>query len=185
LRRSNINSRIRWTVYAQLDSQDGVAISIDLRELIEAGLVPDGFGIIGCNRAHTIVETRGGWAKRSSPRLHYGRFPQQGERRMTKCQRDGRDTQPNVWPWDGVVMLRRCADAHTADEATAKLVVDDVPYKARGQRSTAERRQIGVRLVLQGHIAASNPPDAARLCDRAGATSSKPSAALIHHPHEP
>lgn len=32
-----INSCSGWTVYAQLASQDGVAISIDLRELIEAG----------------------------------------------------------------------------------------------------------------------------------------------------
>jgi hypothetical protein len=35
------------------------------------------------------------------------------------------------------------------DEARPKLVDDDVPYKVRGQRSTAERQQIGVRLVVQ------------------------------------
>jgi hypothetical protein len=39
----------RWTVYVQLDSHDRVAISIDLRELIEAGSVHDRFGVIGCN----------------------------------------------------------------------------------------------------------------------------------------
>jgi len=92
----HIDSCSRWTVYVQLDSQDRVTISIDLRELVEAGPVHDGLSVIGCNCAHIVVEARAGWAKHSSPRLHYGTFPQQGERKMSKCQRDGRASQLDV-----------------------------------------------------------------------------------------
>jgi hypothetical protein len=80
-----INSCSRWTVYVQLDSHDGIAISIDLRELIEAGSVHDRFGVIGCNCPHIVSEARGRWTKRSSLRIHCGTFPPLGERRVSKC----------------------------------------------------------------------------------------------------
>ena len=43
-----IDRRSRWTVYPQVDCQDGVAIAIDLCKLIKARSVQDGFGVIGC-----------------------------------------------------------------------------------------------------------------------------------------
>jgi hypothetical protein len=77
-----IDSCSRWTIHIQLDSHDGVAISIDLRELIEARSVHDRFGVIGS-------EARGRWTKRSSLRIHCGTFPHFGERRLSKCAARG------------------------------------------------------------------------------------------------
>jgi hypothetical protein len=41
-----VDSRSSWTVYAHVDSHDGVAIAIDLGKLVEAGSIQDSFGLI-------------------------------------------------------------------------------------------------------------------------------------------
>jgi hypothetical protein len=65
------------------------------------------------------------------------------------------------------------------------MMMVPMPYDRRLLRATSSWQAsgfVGVQLVFQRHVAASNRPNAARLCDRGSATSSKPSAALIHPP---
>jgi hypothetical protein len=47
----------RWAVDCQVDRQDGVAVPVNMGKLIQAGLVHDRGGVIGCNRPHVIVES--------------------------------------------------------------------------------------------------------------------------------
>jgi hypothetical protein len=44
--RIDSRNRSRWTVYPQVDSDDGVAITIDPCQLIKVRSVQDGFGVI-------------------------------------------------------------------------------------------------------------------------------------------
>jgi hypothetical protein len=73
------------TANAQVDRQDGVAIPINLGELIQARLVLDSFGVVGGNGPPLVVEARVYSAKHCSAqhrsRGYDGTFPRQVNRR--------------------------------------------------------------------------------------------------------
>jgi len=76
------------TANAQVDRQDGVAIPINLGELIQARLVLDSFGVVGGNGPPLVVEARVYSAKHCSAqhrsRGYDGTFPRQGEPKVSR-----------------------------------------------------------------------------------------------------
>jgi hypothetical protein len=65
--RVDSRNRSRWTVYPQVDADDGVAVAVDRCKLIEARSVQDGFGVIGRNCRHIV---RACWTTLSSLDFH-------------------------------------------------------------------------------------------------------------------
>jgi hypothetical protein len=48
--------RSHRTVNTQVDRQDGIAIPINIGQLIQARLVLDDFGVVSCDCPHVVVE---------------------------------------------------------------------------------------------------------------------------------
>jgi hypothetical protein len=80
---NGVHSRGDWTVDFEVDRKDGVAIPINLGQLIEARSVHDGLCVIGCHCSHVVIEVRPGGAKHSSPKLHGQTISPQGERKVS------------------------------------------------------------------------------------------------------
>ena len=60
------NSRSHLTFNPQVECQDGVAIPIYICKLIQARLILDDLGVIGCDWSHIVIEeARVGWTNRS------------------------------------------------------------------------------------------------------------------------
>jgi hypothetical protein len=78
-----VNGHPGSPVDAQVDGQDRIAIPINSGQLIEAGLVQDGFGIIGRDCPDVVVEVGPGRTKHSSPAFHGGTFSLPGERTVS------------------------------------------------------------------------------------------------------
>ena len=76
------------TVNTQVDRQDGVAIPINIGQLIQARLVLDSFGVVGGNGPPLVVEARVYSAKHCSAqhrsRGYDGTFPRQGEPKVSR-----------------------------------------------------------------------------------------------------
>lgn len=68
--RTDSRNPSRWTVNSHVDSYDGVAIGIDLCELIKDRSVKDGFRVVGCNCLYRIIHVRPSWTRLLSLELH-------------------------------------------------------------------------------------------------------------------
>lgn len=68
--RTDSRNPSRWTVNSHVDSYDGVAIGIDLCELIKDRSVKDGFRVVGCNCLYRIIHVRPSWTRLLSLEFH-------------------------------------------------------------------------------------------------------------------
>jgi hypothetical protein len=69
--------------HVHVDGQDRIAIPINSGQLVEAGSVQDGFGIIGRDCPDVVVEVGPRWTKHSSHAFHGGTFALPGERTVS------------------------------------------------------------------------------------------------------
>ena len=107
-----VDSRFGDAVASEVYGQDGVAVPINLGKFIEAGLVQDGHGVIGCNGAQIIIEIGARWAEHLTHRFHRGIMPRPGKQKVTVgvARRRGHASSVTRWhiPAEGKRPVMRC-----------------------------------------------------------------------------